>query len=132
MNEEEKSPQAKVHPFDRARRAFRNAKAAEKLDNVKARVSDAAEEVGQRYGRVADEVRQRAGRAGESARRGYESTAETVRRGYYRARDDMGGALSDLSDFVRENPARAVGIAAGIGFALGLILRSRGVDDDDE
>ncbi len=132
MSEEEKTTRGKVHPFDRARDVLRKAGAAEKLDGVKARVSEAAEEVGQRYSQVAEEVRDSAGRARESARRGYASTAETVRRGYHRARGDMGGALSDLSDYVRENPARAVGIAAGIGFALGLILRSRQVDDDDE
>ncbi len=132
MSEEEKSTEGKVHPFERAREVFRKSGAAEKLDGVKARVSGVAEEVGQRYDDVAKGVKEGAGRARETARQGYESTAETVRRGYHRARGDMGGALSDLSDFVRENPARSVAIAAGIGFALGLILRPRGMDDDDE
>jgi ElaB/YqjD/DUF883 family membrane-anchored ribosome-binding protein len=32
----------------------------------------------------------------------------------------------DLNDFVQEHPARAVLMAAGVGFLLGLLFRRRG------
>ena len=55
--------------------------------------------------------------------------AENVRVGYERARKDLGHVNEDLNDYVRDNPARSVLIAAGIGFVLGLILRGGGRND---
>jgi ElaB/YqjD/DUF883 family membrane-anchored ribosome-binding protein len=37
-----------------------------------------------------------------------------------------------VSLYVRDNPAKAVMIAAGVGFLLGLVVRGRGGRDEDE
>jgi ElaB/YqjD/DUF883 family membrane-anchored ribosome-binding protein len=37
-----------------------------------------------------------------------------------------------VSLYVRDNPAKAVMIAAGVGFLLGLVVRGRGGRDDEE
>jgi ElaB/YqjD/DUF883 family membrane-anchored ribosome-binding protein len=102
-----------------------------------------------RYQRVSEDVRRGAERAREEfqrgteraraefergterAREGYRNVAESAREGYDRVRQDAGRVSGELSVFVRENPARAVLIAAGVGFVLGMLVRRRDYDDEE-
>jgi ElaB/YqjD/DUF883 family membrane-anchored ribosome-binding protein len=46
-------------------------------------------------------------------------------------RAETGTVTQDVSAWVRENPARSVMIAAGVGFLFGMLVR-RNDDYDDE
>ena len=90
-----------------------------------------------RYSEVSGDVRRGAERAtaeirrgAERAREGVRGASEQARVGYERIRTDAGQISRDVSDYVRENPARSVAIAAGIGFLLGLLAR-RGREVED-
>jgi ElaB/YqjD/DUF883 family membrane-anchored ribosome-binding protein len=92
-----------------------------------------------KYRKVSEDVRRGAERArvefqrgSERARETYQSAAESARVGYDRIRSDAGTLTREVSVFVRENPARSVLIAAGIGFLLGVLVRRRGDDDFEE
>jgi ElaB/YqjD/DUF883 family membrane-anchored ribosome-binding protein len=75
--------------------------------------------------RATSEIR----RGAERAREGVRDAGEQARVGYERVRTDAGQISREVSHFVKENPARSVAIAAGIGFLLGLLAR-RGRNDD--
>jgi ElaB/YqjD/DUF883 family membrane-anchored ribosome-binding protein len=122
----------KVRPIDRARELYEESGVAERLDEARQRVSSVAEQAQERLGSMADEAQHKAEEFGDSARARIDDTTQAVRRGYHKARGDLRGALDDVSEWVRENPAPAIGIAAGIGFAFGLLLRSRREGFDDE
>lgn len=95
-----------------------------------------SEEVQDRYRRVSDDVRRGAERASaeirrgtERAREGYRDAAETARETYDKVRTDAGQLTREVGFYVRDNPGKALLIAAGVGFLLGLIARGRGDDD---
>lgn len=92
-----------------------------------------------RYQRISDDVRRGAERAKSELRRGaeraretYHDAAETARLSYERVRAEAGPVTQDVGAWVRDNPARSVLIAAGIGFLLGMLVRRNDDDYDDE
>ncbi|HVT61523.1 MAG TPA: hypothetical protein VHR45_24395 [Thermoanaerobaculia bacterium] len=94
------------------------------------------EDVQDRYKKVSNDVKRGAERAQKEIRRGadaaresYRDAAHNVRKGYHKARKDATRLGNEVGEYVRENPGKAVLIAAGIGFLLGLIARRR--DDSD-
>ena len=96
-----------------------------------------SDEMQGRYRQVSDDVRRGAERASaeirrgaERARDGYQDLADNARRGYDRVRDDAGNLSREVGFYVRDNPGKALLIAAGVGFLLGLIARGRGDDDE--
>ena len=89
-----------------------------------------------RYRQVSDDVRRGAERASaeirrgaERAREGYRDVSETARETYDKVRSDAGNLTREVGFYVRDNPGKALLIAAGVGFLLGLVMRGR---DDDE
>ena len=123
-------------------------------DDLKASARDAAEEVGKHARRAADEAREAAETVKEKGAEFYESAREkgaeyvehARERGHdyaERARDEAkrlyrqgerrAGEVAahaeeyydEVSEVVRRNPAQALGIAAGVGFLLGLIIARR-------
>lgn len=108
-------------------------KAQEVSDEVGKKVGKKFQEVsgdvGERFKKVSEDVKREAGKAGEVARERANVAAENVRVGYEKARKDFGHVNEDLNDYVRDNPARSILIAAGIGFVLGLIFRGGGRSD---
>ena len=95
------------------------------------------EDVQGRYRQVSEDVRRGAERASaeirrgtERAREGYQEVADNARRGYDRVRADAGNLSREVGFYVRDNPGKALLIAAGIGFLLGLVARGRRDDDD--
>lgn len=90
-----------------------------------------------RYRRVTEDVRRGAERASAEIRRGtetarqtYEEVSENARQTYTRVRSEAGNVSREVTLFVRDNPGKAVAIAAGVGFLLGLLVR-RGRGDDE-
>ena len=63
-----------------------------------------------------------------AARERYGVAAERARQGYDKARKDLDHLTQDVNEYVRDNPAKAVLIAAGVGFLIGLLFRGRGRD----
>ena len=123
-------------------------------DDLKASARDAAEEVGKHARRAADEAREAAETVKEKGAEFYEAAREkgaeyvehARERGHdyaERARDEAkrlyrqgerrAGEVAahaeeyydEVSEVVRRNPAQALGIAAGVGFLLGLIIARR-------
>lgn len=95
------------------------------------------DELQDRYKKVSEEVRRGAERASSEIRRGaeraresYGPVAENAQRSYQRVRSEAGNLSREVSLYVRDNPGKAVVIAAGVGFLLGLLARRR--DDEDE
>lgn len=93
------------------------------LDEARGRFDEAAEELGRNARRTQREIRRRAEVFGEAAREKYDAAVEGVRTGYRRVRKDAGELADDVNVYVRENPGKSILIAAGVGFALGLLLR---------
>lgn len=95
-------------------------------DDMQGRYRQVSEDVRRGAERASAEIRRGAERARESAR----GAGEQARIGYERIRTDAGQISRDVSNYVRENPARSVAIAAGVGFLLGLLAR-RGRDVEE-
>ena len=57
-------------------------------------------------------------------------SAETARESYDKVRTDAGNLTREVGFYVRDNPGKALALAAGVGFLLGLLVRG-GSDDDD-
>lgn len=92
-----------------------------------------------RFRKVSDDVRRGAQRASEEIRRGterarvsYDEVTENAQRTFERARSEAGNLSREVGLFVRDNPGKAVLIAAGVGFLLGLVARGRGGDRYEE
>lgn len=90
-----------------------------------------------RYRQVSEDVRRGAERASSEIRRGtdraketYRDVADSAREGYDKVRVDAGNLSREVGFYVRDNPAKALLMAAGIGFLLGLVVRGRDGDDD--
>jgi ElaB/YqjD/DUF883 family membrane-anchored ribosome-binding protein len=106
-------------------------------DDVQDRYKKVSEDVQDRYKKVSEDVKRGAERASTEIRRGaeraretYGEVAENAERSYKRVRSEAGNLSREVSLYVRDNPGKAVMIAAGVGFLLGLLARRRGGDDD--
>ena len=65
-------------------------------------------------------------RGAARARETYHEVADNARRGYDRVRLESGGLSRETDFYIRDNPGKALLIAAGVGFLLGLLTRGRG------
>ena len=72
---------------------------------------------------LSERVKKASARAGEAAQGGYGAAKEKLGHGYERARKDLDQLVGDVNVYVRDNPGRAVLIAAAAGFVLGFLLR---------
>ena len=102
-----------VRSMDLAREAV--AEGVEKARSAVSHGVDAARERMRDAG-LSSKVRKASTRAGEVAR-------EKLGHGYERARKDLDQLVGDVNVYVRDNPGRAVLIAASAGFVLGFLLR---------
>jgi len=90
------------------------------LENTKASLADAKEKV-KSASRI---VRDQSAKASDFARDRYGVASESLRDGYGRARKDMDRLQEDVTTYVRDNPGRAVLIAAAAGFFIGFLIRT--------
>ena len=100
-------------------------KAREKFTEVAGEVEKKAKAIGGSAGKASKQVRESAEKAGAGAKEKYGVAKEKVIVGYDKARKDMDTLLEDVNEYTRDNPGKAVLIAAGVGFVLGLLLRPR-------
>lgn len=68
-------------------------------------------------------VRERTESAASGAHRRVEGAAEAVDRNYTKVHGDLTRAATAASDYLSENPGKALLIAASVGFAVGLLAR---------
>jgi ElaB/YqjD/DUF883 family membrane-anchored ribosome-binding protein len=80
----------------------------QKIDATREAMGDKAGRLRERVGEVADNVKARAGALRDRI-------AET----------DWADVQTGVKNYVRDNPGKSVGVALGVGFALGLLLRRR-------
>ncbi len=86
----------------------------EQIAELKAKLSDLADEAQERGEEFVGAARRR-------ARRAYRAASDQASH----LRDRASGYFDDADTAVREHPATAMGIAVGVGFALGLLLARR-------
>jgi ElaB/YqjD/DUF883 family membrane-anchored ribosome-binding protein len=110
---------------------------AESVAAARERFQKLGDDMQGRYREVSDDVRRGAERASAEIRRGaeraresYQDVADNARRGYDKVRSEAGDLTREVGFYVRDNPGKALLIAAGVGFLLGLVARGRGDDDD--
>lgn len=118
-------------PFDRAKDAAEDVieKARESFEATRDKIEDLGEDVSERYERLSEGLKKSAERASEKARMRYRDAAESLRSGYAKVRKDFDGLVGDATNYIRDNPGKSILIAAGVGFAIGLLFRRRGGDD---
>ena len=103
-------------------------KFSEVADNLGKGAGTASTKVKEKAGQASTKVKEKAGQVSTAARERYDVAAERARQGYDKARKDLDHLTQDVNEYVRDNPGKAVLIAAGIGFLIGLIFRGRGRD----
>ncbi len=108
---------------------------ADSLSAARDKFQRLGDDMQQRYKQISKDVRRGAERAGkelkrnaDAARDTYRDAADRVEKTYRKASKEAKRVGRDVSEYVRENPGKAILIAAGIGFLLGLVVR-RGDDD---
>ena len=103
--------------------------AADRLASAREKFGDVVESkirgIKEGGGRASEAVRERAQRATEGAREKYEGAREGARQGYERVSKDLEHLGEDVNEYVRHNPGKAVAMALGAGFVLGILLRGR-------
>lgn len=114
-----------VSARDRFQRELQN-----RYQRVSEDVRRGAERASGEIRRGAERARETCGVAAERARETYGGVAENARQSYDKVRTDAGRLTREAGFFVRDNPGKAVLMAAGVGFLLGLLAR-RNQDDDD-
>lgn len=106
--------------------------------SARQRFQKLGEEVQGKYKKVTEDVRRGAERAQQEIRRGaeraretYDEVSENAQRTYQRVRSEAGNLSREVSLYVRDNPGKALLIAAGVGFLLGLLARGRGGTEEE-
>ena len=100
-------------------------KAREKFTEVAGEVEKKAKAIGAGAGKATQQVKESAEKASVVAKEKYGVAREKVKVGYDKARKDMDTLVEDVNEYTRDNPGKAVLIAAGIGFVLGMLIRPR-------
>ena len=109
------------------------------VSSARERFKRLGDEVQTRYKKVSEDVRRGAERASQEVRRGaeraretYEEVSDKAQQTYHRARSQASNLSREVSLYVRDNPGKALLMAAGVGFLLGLIARGRGGRSEEE
>jgi ElaB/YqjD/DUF883 family membrane-anchored ribosome-binding protein len=92
-------------------------------DRAESGVESAAERVVERAHEAGEYVRDGAETASRGAHQRLEGAAKAIDRGYTRARGDLSRAATVATDYVTENPGKALLLAASAGFVLGMLVR---------
>jgi len=100
-------------------------KAREKFTEVAGEVEKKAKAIGGSAGKASQQVKESAEKASAAAKEKYGVAKDKVIVGYDKARKDMDTLVEDVNEYTRDNPGKAVLIAAGVGFVLGMLIRPR-------
>ncbi|MFQ5527980.1 MAG: YqjD family protein [Thermoanaerobaculia bacterium] len=105
------------------------AEAAERLEAAREKFSEVVDSkirgIKNGASKATQTVKEQAGRVSAGAREKYEGARETTRQGYDRVTKDLQHLGEDVNEYVRQNPGKAIAIAIGAGFVLGILLRGR-------
>lgn len=105
------------------------ADASERLESAREKFGEVVESkirgVKQGAGKATESVKETAERVSASAREKYEGAREGARHGYEKVTKDLEHLGEDVNEYVRQNPGKAVAMAVGAGFLLGILLRGR-------
>ena len=85
------------------------------LDELTAQGASAISQASETAGRYARH-------AADSAREGYNRISEQVGEGYNRMSDQFGRQFQSSRELIRDNPARSVATAFGVGVLVGVVL----------
>jgi len=130
---------AVVYGVDAARKRFQKLgdQAQDTLKTAQDTYQKVTDQVQDRYKKISHDVRRGAERAQKEIRRGADKARETygdvtekAQKHYARVRSEAGNVSREVSLYVRDNPAKAVLIAAGVGFLLGLVVRGRRSEEE--
>jgi ElaB/YqjD/DUF883 family membrane-anchored ribosome-binding protein len=88
-------------------------------------VESAAERVAAKAHLAGEYVRDGAETASRDAHRRVETAAQAIDHGYTRVRGDLSRAATSVTDYVNENPGKALLLAASAGFVVGLLVHRR-------
>ncbi|MBS0197652.1 MAG: DUF883 family protein [Planctomycetes bacterium] len=83
---------------------------------------DSMNQLGDRAGEVKDNISGLAHDAMSAAKAGVNQATGDIKRTVDAGKKGAVHAMEDLSDRISENPLASVGIAAGVGMAIGLLL----------
>ena len=89
-----------------------------KIRGVKAGIKEGAN-------RATQSVKEKAEDVSVGAREKYEGARDGARQGYEKVTKDLEHLGEDVSEYVRHNPGKAIAMAVGAGFVLGILLRGR-------
>ena len=92
-------------------------------DRAERGVEAAADRAAARAHTAGDYIRDGAETASRGAHQRVESAAQAIDQGYVRARGDLSRAATTVSDYVAENPGKALLLAGSAGFVVGLLAR---------
>ena len=110
---------------DKAKAAYDDATSSGGMGDAKRKASDIVETAREKGHEVIDAARERGAHVAENVR----SEADRLYRAGERRANELAHQAEDyydeVSDMVRRQPAAALGIAAGVGFLVGLILARR-------
>lgn len=96
------------------------------LDSVQGTFNDGADNLDRFYRSTVAQVRGTSERISANAREQLDDVKDSAREGYRHARKTLSRLSSDARDYLNDNPAQSLLIAAGIGFLAGLVVRRRG------
>lgn len=97
-------------------------KATERVKKQAEKVTASAKE---KAGAVTASAKEKAEAVTASAKETLEGARESAREGYDKVTKDLEHLGKDVNEYVRQNPGKAIAMAAGAGFVLGLLLRGR-------
>lgn len=100
-------------------------KARDKFSDVAGEVEKRVKGLGEGASKATQQVKEQAERASAAAKESYDAAREKVKYGYEKARKDFDHLVADVNQYTRDNPGKAVLIAASVGFVLGLLMRPR-------
>ena len=111
------------NPFRRGVAAARE-QAQEVSEAMNEKIADLGATARRTGEKAREYAREQGEKAREFAREQYEARAEQLRKGYSQVKENVSEWSDDLTDYVRENPGRSLLAAAGVGFLLGILVRS--------
>ncbi|MCP4203303.1 MAG: DUF883 family protein [bacterium] len=103
--------------------------AAERLESAREKFGEVVESkirgIKDGAGKATQSVKEKAERVSAGAREKYEGAREGARHGYEKVTKDLEHLGEDVNEYVRQNPGKAIAMAVGAGFLLGILLRGR-------
>lgn len=107
----------------------KGAGAAERLESAREKFTEVVDTkirgIKDGAGKASKTVQKTAERATATAREKYEGAREGAKQGYDKVTKDLQHLGEDVNEYVRHNPGKAIAMAVGAGFVLGILLRGR-------